>query len=158
MCLQEDSTDFARQLRHAASAQRTYWRNVRPEDVELLQLDELVASADAVASELEQRYKDTQSVSWEKWCQSSLSQGGRKVIQRLSQPESNPQSALQEAPATKLQRIMAEWSQIWEVDIGATIDVPSTRGVAVPPTRGSTDAPPTRGGGCCVCPSHEGPR
>ena len=104
MSIEEDSSGFVSQLRHAASAQRTYWRKVRPEDVELLQLDELVASAEAVASELEKRYKGTQSVSWTKWCQSSLAHWGSQgdlvaLTTRAQSPICTTGGACHEDPA-----------------------------------------------------------
>ena len=53
------------------------------------------------------------SVAWAKWCQSSLSSGGRKISRWATQAERYPQTPRQEAPLAKLQRIQAEWQGVW---------------------------------------------
>ena len=69
-------------------------------------------AAHSIAEQLEKRYKEVASRSWESWCQSSITKGGRKIIQWIAQPEKHPQAARQEAPATKIQRIQKEWLRI----------------------------------------------
>ena len=95
-------------LRDAAQAQRKFWTSLRLEEVETVDFTSVSVAAHALAEQLEKRYKEAASRSLEKWCQSSLAKGGRKVIQWIAQPEKHPQSPHQEAPTMKIQRIQQE--------------------------------------------------
>ena len=115
MAIQEEDPVLANQLkvRTAFRTQRTFWRSLKPEDVEYLELNSIIQAANGIAEALEKRYKDTSSKAWERWCQGSLANGGRKVIRWLQAPERGVQTQTLEAPGQKLQRIRAEWSSIW---------------------------------------------
>ena len=106
---QEDSaTATALKLQEAANQQRRFWRQLRPDDIELIDLQPMVDAAKGIAEVLEKRYRDQSSKAWDRWCQSSLTTGGRAVIRWLKAPErgilKHPATRRQEASSSAVTR------------------------------------------------------
>ena len=76
VCQDDPATAAALELREAATTQRKFWRQLRPEDVDLFNFDDLIQGAEGTAEASENRYKDVKSKAWAHWCQGSLAAGG----------------------------------------------------------------------------------
>ena len=81
------TTSAALKLQDAARMQRRYWKHLRPEDVDYIDLQPMIDAATEIAEVLEQRYRDQKSKAWERWCQSSLATGGRQVVRWIKATE-----------------------------------------------------------------------
>ena len=105
----------ALKLKEAARHQRRFWRQLKPDDIDYIELQPLIEAAQGIAEALEKRYKEQSSKAWARWCQSSLATGGKAVIRWMKAPERGLQAPCYEAPGRKLDRITEEWQGIWGV-------------------------------------------